>query len=123
MSHLDELDEFEAELELRLKKEYSDVFGLFRYCVMTQDATYLCNRIEVEQLTHTGRPFFRMRLEDVWVWDQNRPSRMIPRTDVFTSRDYAIEELREEGDDATLAFDALSRRVEQLRETDDDDRN
>ena len=34
MSHIDELDEFEAELELRLKKEYTAVFGLFRYCVL-----------------------------------------------------------------------------------------
>ncbi len=33
MSHLDELDEFEAELELRLKREYTAVFGMFRYCV------------------------------------------------------------------------------------------
>ena len=41
MSHLDELDEYEAELELSLKREYSAVFGLFRYCVLTQDATYL----------------------------------------------------------------------------------
>ena len=38
MSHLDELDEFEAELEISLKREYSAVFGLFRYCVLTQDA-------------------------------------------------------------------------------------
>jgi hypothetical protein len=30
MSHLDELDEFEAELELALKREYSAVFALFR---------------------------------------------------------------------------------------------
>jgi len=29
MSHLDELDEFEAELELQLKREYTAVFGLF----------------------------------------------------------------------------------------------
>jgi hypothetical protein len=28
MSHIDELDEYEAELELRLKKEYAAVFGL-----------------------------------------------------------------------------------------------
>ena len=35
MSHLDELDEYEAELELRLKREYKDVFALFRYCVLT----------------------------------------------------------------------------------------
>ena len=34
MSHLDELDEFEAELELGLKKEYTAVFGLFSYCVL-----------------------------------------------------------------------------------------
>ena len=47
MSHLDELDEFEAELELSLKREYSAVFALFRYCVLTQDATYLCNKLEV----------------------------------------------------------------------------
>jgi len=39
MSHLDELDEFEAELELALKREYTAVFSLFRYCVLTQDAT------------------------------------------------------------------------------------
>ena len=45
MSHLDELDEFEAKLELELKREYTAVFGLFRYCILTQDATYLCTRL------------------------------------------------------------------------------
>ena len=30
MSHLDDLDEYEAELELRIKKEYAAVFGLFQ---------------------------------------------------------------------------------------------
>jgi hypothetical protein len=54
MSHLDELDEFEAELELRLKKEYTAVFGLFRYCVLTQDATYLCNKLDLQ--TRTAQP-------------------------------------------------------------------
>ena len=44
MSHTDELEEYDAELELRLKKEYADVFPLFRFCVLTQEATYLCNR-------------------------------------------------------------------------------
>jgi hypothetical protein len=48
MSHLDDLDEYEAELELALKKEYQAVFALFRYCVLTQDATYLCNRLDVQ---------------------------------------------------------------------------
>ena len=52
MSHLDELDEFEAELELQLKKEYTAVFGLFRYCVLTQDATYLCNTLDLDLLLY-----------------------------------------------------------------------
>ena len=30
MSHLDDLDEYEAELELALKREYQAVFALFR---------------------------------------------------------------------------------------------
>ena len=79
MSHLDELDEFEADLELRLKKEYTAVFGLFRYCVVTQDSTYLCNRLDVKVLPQSTYPFFHVTMEDVWVWDKNRPTRMIPK--------------------------------------------
>ena len=48
MSHLDELDDYEAELELRLKKEYSAVYSLFRYCVLTQDGNYLCNKLDMQ---------------------------------------------------------------------------
>jgi hypothetical protein len=121
MSHLDELDEFEAELELRLKKEYADVFRLFRYCVLTQDATYLCNKLEVQHVSQPSYPFFHLKMEDVWVWDKNRPSRMIPRAECFTSNDVTIEELRDEGDEPALTFDALSRRVERSLEEDDDD--
>jgi hypothetical protein len=121
VSHLDELDEYEAELELALKKEYQAVFGLFRYCVLTQDATYLCNRLEVQQSAPTaqGLPFFELRLEDVWVWDKNRPTRMIPRTKVFTAGDVTIEELRGEGDEATLTAEGLAERIgEPLRDDD-----
>ena len=63
MSHLDELDEYEAELELALKKEYQAVFALFRYCVLTQDATYLCNKLDVQQAAPSavgGLPFFQL---------------------------------------------------------------
>ena len=54
MSHLDELDDFEAELELRLKREYSAVYSLFRYCVLTQDATYLCNKLDFQYVDATN---------------------------------------------------------------------
>src|SRR5215210_2517325 len=79
MSHLDELDDFEAGLELALKKEYSAVFSLFRYCVLTQDATYLCNKLDLQYVPQPSYPFFHLKMEDVWVWDKNRPSRIIPR--------------------------------------------
>ena len=80
MSHLDELDEFEADLELQLKKEYAAVFPLFRYCVLTPDTTYLCNKVELQPRIQPAYPLFEVEMEDVWVWDKNRPSRIIPRT-------------------------------------------
>src|SRR5262249_21311689 len=77
VSHLDELDDYEAALELRLKKEYSAVYSLFRFCVLTQDATYLCNKLDLQYVPQPSYPFFHVKMEDVWVWDKNRPRRMI----------------------------------------------
>jgi len=121
MSHLDELDEFEAELELRLKKEYTAVFGLFRYCVLTQDATYLCNKLDLKYVPQPSYPFFQLKMEDVWVWDKNRPTRMIPRAEVYSSSDVTVEELRGEGDEPKLTAEALAERrfaLEPLAELD-----
>ena len=56
MSHLDELDDYEAELELRLKKEYSAVYTLFRYCVLTQDGNYLCNKLDMQYVPQAVLP-------------------------------------------------------------------
>jgi len=114
VSHLEDLEEYDAELELALKREYKTVFGLFRYCVLTQDATYLCNKLDVQQAAPTAPgalPFFQLELEDVWVWDKNRPTRIIPRTKVFTSGDVTIEELRGEGDEPTLTAEDLAERI------------
>ena len=120
MSHLDELDEFEAELELTLKKEYAAVFGLFRYCVLTQDATYLCNRYDLEFMPREHYPFFRVVMEDVWVWDKNRPTRIIPRAEVYTSSDVTVEELRADGDEPSLTAEALAERIGESLGSDDD---
>ncbi len=111
MSHLDELDEFEAKLELELKREYTAVFGLFRYCILTQDATYLCNRLDLKVAPQASYPFFHLQMEDVWVWDKNRPTRMIPRAEVYTSGDLTVEELRGEGDEPKLTAQALADRI------------
>jgi hypothetical protein len=121
MSHLDELDEYEAELELRLKKEYTAVFPLFRYCVLTQDATYLCNRLELKVTPQASYPFCHVQLEDVWVWDKNRPTRIIPRADVYTSGDVTVEELRGDDDVPLVTAEELAERIgESLRAEDDD---
>jgi hypothetical protein len=119
--NLDELDEFEAELELRLKREYSAVFGLFKYCVLTQDATYLCNKLEVKYVPQPAYPFFHLQLEDVWVWDKNRPTRIIPRAEVYTSSDVTIEELRGEGDEPKLTAETLAEKIGEGRSEVDDD--
>ena len=111
MSHLDDLDEFEADLELRLKREYTAVFGLFRYCVLTQDATYLCNTLDLQYVPQPSYPFFHLTMEDVWVWDKNRPTRMIPRAEVYTSSDVTIEELRGEGEEPALTAEALAEKL------------
>ena len=111
MSHLDELDEYEADLELKLKKEYTAVFGLFRYCIVTQDSTYLCNRLDLEVLPQAGYPFFHAKMEDVWVWDKNRPARMIPRVEVYTSSDVTVEELRTDDELPGLTPEALAEKL------------
>jgi hypothetical protein len=122
MSHLDDLDEFEAENELRLKKEYTAVYGLFRWCVLTQDATYLCNQLKVVDVSQAAYPRMNITMEDVWVWDKTRPSRIIPRVEVFTSDDVTIEELRGEGDEPRLTAEALADRMHRIeREPEDDD--
>jgi hypothetical protein len=120
MSHLDELDEFEADLELRLKREYTAVFGLFRYCVVTQDSTYLCNKLDLKVLPQASYPFFHLTMEDVWVWDKNRPSRIIPRAEVYTSSDVTIEELRGEGEMPGLTPESLAAKLGESLTGDDD---
>jgi hypothetical protein len=120
MSHVDELDEFEAELELRLKREYTAVFGLFRYCVMTQDLTYLCNSYDHQIQHRDAYPYHRIEMEDVWVWDKNRPTRIIPRTRVFTSGDVTVEELRGENDEPRLTAEALAEKLGEFLPRDDD---
>jgi hypothetical protein len=120
VSHIDDLDEFEADLELRLKREYTAVFGLFRYCILTQDATYLCNKLDLQVTQGAAYPFFHLKMEDVWVWDKNRPTRIIPKAEVYTSSDVTIEELRGDGDEPKLTAEALAERLGERLSTDDE---
>ena len=112
MSHLDELDEYEAELELRLKREYTAVFGALPLL-----RAHAGRDLPLQQArpratcSAADYPFFQVKMEDVWVWDKNRPTRIIPRAEVFTSGDVTVEELRGEGEEPTLTAEALAERI------------
>ncbi|MCW2959975.1 MAG: Protein often found in Actinomycetes clustered with signal peptidase and/or RNaseHII [Thermoleophilia bacterium] len=113
MANTDDLDEYDAGLELRLKKEYADVFQIFRFCVVTDEATYLCNELEIDCVPHAAYLLFELSMVDVWVWDRNRPTRIIPRAHVFTTGDVTVEQLR--GDDGELEKSLPKNVLEQLR--------
>ena len=95
----------------RSRRNTPAVFGLFRYCVLTQDATYLCNKLDVNYAPQASYPFFHIKMEDVWVWDKNRPTRIIPRAEVYTSSDVTVEELRGAGDEPQLTAEALAEKM------------
>ena len=50
-------------------------------------------------------------MEDVWVWDKNRPTRIIPRAEIYTASDVTVEELRGEGEGPGLTAEALAERM------------
>jgi hypothetical protein len=54
------------------------------------------------------------------VWDKNRPTRIIPRTEIYTSSDVTVEELRGEGEETKLTAEALAERIGESLGPDDD---
>ena len=89
----EELEQFEADMELTLFREYRDVLPMFTYVVETERRFYLCNQVEV---TPREGPWFEVELGDAWVWDMYRPARFVSNVRVVTSRDVNVEELRKE---------------------------
>ena len=92
----DEIDEYEAQLELALYREYRDIVRTYRYVVETERRFYLTNDVEVVPHTEHGDTWFELRLKDAWVWDMYRPARFIKNVRVLTFRDVNVEELAHE---------------------------
>jgi len=93
---LDDLEKYEAELELALYREYRDVVGMFNYVVETERRFYLANRVEVIPKSHGGESYFEIVLSDAWVWDIYRPARFVASVKVISYEDINVEELRKE---------------------------
>jgi len=89
----EEVERYEAEIELALFKEYRDVIPMFRYVVETDRRFYLANKIE--RVSEPGSDFIEYKLSDAWVWDMYRQSRFLARVTVSTSQVITVEELPE----------------------------
>ena len=93
----EELEDYEADMEMQLFREYRDVLPMFTYVVETEHRFYLANSVEV--IPHeAASPWFEVILGDAWVWDMYRPARFVTRVQVMTTRDVNIEELSHKDD-------------------------
>lgn len=90
----DDLERFEADMELALYREYRDVVGMFTYVVETDKRFYLANTVDVTE-HHEGKDtYFEVILTDAWVWDMYRAGRLVNRVRILTFGDLNIEELK-----------------------------
>jgi hypothetical protein len=90
----EDIERYEAEIELQLYREYRDVLPMFRFVVETERRFYLANNVEVVPKGDGGGPWFEVLLTDAWVWDMYRPARFVSEVRVVTTRDVNVEELR-----------------------------
>ena len=92
----EDLERYEADVELQLYQEYRDVFGMFRYSVETERRYYLTNKVDVQVRNADADVFYDVAMEDVWVWDMYRPTRFARSVRVLTFKDVNIEDLSKE---------------------------
>ena len=89
----EDLEKYEAEMELQLYREYRDVVGLFTHVVETERRFYLTNDVELIQHNEGGETYFEAVMQDAWVWDMYRPARFVKNVRVLTFKDVNVEEL------------------------------
>jgi uncharacterized protein DUF2469 len=102
---MDDLEKYEAEMELALYREYRDVLPMFRYLIETERRFYLANKVDLVEKANGHDVRFELTLTDAWVWDMYRQSRFVPQVRVITYEDVNIEELRREDAPEAPALD------------------
>jgi len=91
----EDLERYEATIELQLVQEYKAVIGLFSHIVETERRFYLTNDVAVTIRSETSPPLIELELTDAWVWDMYRPARFVPSVKILTFKDVNIERLPE----------------------------
>ena len=89
----EDLEQYEADLELQLYREYKDVCPMFSFVVETERRFYLANTVTQQVREVGGRAFIELELVDAWVWDMYRASRFVPSVRIATFKDVNVEEL------------------------------
>jgi hypothetical protein len=89
----EDLERYEADIELQLYKEYKDVCPMFSYVVETERRFYLANEVTQTVREQGGRAFIELDLTDAWVWDMYRTSRFVQSVRIVTFKDVNVEEL------------------------------
>jgi hypothetical protein len=89
----EDLERYEADIELQLYKEYKDVCPMFSYVVETERRFYLANEVTQTVREQGGRAFIELELSDAWVWDMYRTSRFVQSVRIVTFKDVNVEEL------------------------------
>lgn len=89
----EDLERYEAEIELQLYKEYKDVAPIFTYVVETERRFYLANEVRKSVRNEDGRTYVELEMRDAWVWDMYRSTRFVAAVSIVTFKDVNIEEL------------------------------
>jgi hypothetical protein len=92
----DDLENYEAEIELQLYREYKDVAPMFSFVVETERRFYLANQVDRTVHEGDGRTWIELELRDAWVWDIYRPgpARFVSSVRIVTFKDVNIEKIR-----------------------------
>lgn len=90
---VDNLEDYEEDIEFQLYKEYRDVFSMFKYAVETQRRYYLANEVDIQKKVENGALYLEVKLKDAWVWDMYRPARFLKNVNIVTFNEVSVEEV------------------------------
>ena len=91
----EDLEQYEAEIELALVQEYRAVLPMFSYVIETERRFYLANQVAVNVRSDATPACIEVEMTDAWVWDMYRPARFVPSVRVVSFRDVNVERLPE----------------------------
>ena len=63
----EDLERYEADMELQLYQEYRDVLSMFQYVIETERRFYLANKFDLQMRNQDGDTYFDITLHDAWV--------------------------------------------------------